>query len=93
MPARPTAGTAFQRLISSEDNRQMLRNRLGLEVDEKLPASLAALLQELERREQVKADWSATTLAAQVSMALAALARELSEEFELRKQESADEIP
>ncbi|MER8389061.1 hypothetical protein NKH14_26760 [Mesorhizobium sp. M1380] len=91
MPARPTAGTAFQRLISSEDNRQMLRNRLGLEVDEKLPASLAALLQELERREQV--DWSATTLAAQVSMALAALARELSEEFELRKQESADEIP
>ncbi|MER8418770.1 hypothetical protein [Mesorhizobium sp. M1329] len=91
MPARPTAGTAFRRLISSEDNRQMLRNRLGLEVDEKLPASLAALLQELERREQV--DWSATTLAAQVSMALAALARELSEEFELRKQESADEIP
>ncbi|MER8549461.1 hypothetical protein NKH41_28040 [Mesorhizobium sp. M1169] len=65
----PTAGTAFQRLISSEDNRQMLRNRLGLEVDEKLPASLAALLQELERREQVEADWSATTLAARVSMA------------------------
>ncbi|MER8734696.1 hypothetical protein NKH28_33950 [Mesorhizobium sp. M1227] len=69
MPARPTAGTAFQRLISSEDNRQMLRNRLGLEVDEKLPASLAALLQELERREQVEVDWSATTLAARASMA------------------------
>lgn len=63
MPARPTVATAFQRLISSEDHRQMLRNRLGLEVDEQLPASLAALLQELERREQVEADWSASTMA------------------------------
>ncbi|MER9554383.1 hypothetical protein [Mesorhizobium sp. M0323] len=142
MPARPTVATAFQRLISSEDHRQMLRNRLGLEVDGQLPASLAALLQELERREQVEADWSASTWQTRAALwrltsrkepsvtvmamlrkergfrmissedyrrklrgllrfvgeptltpTLAALAQELSEELEQRKQQSADENP
>ncbi|MER9419135.1 hypothetical protein NKI95_24765 [Mesorhizobium sp. M0306] len=43
-------------MISSEGNRQVLRKRLGLEVDQEMPEHFAALLAALDQREQELAD-------------------------------------
>lgn len=54
--AEKESAQAFRRLIASEDYRRILRGRLGLNVEPRLPESFTKLLEALDQREHETGD-------------------------------------